>query len=65
MNVLASGTRALANPNKLENTFQNMFLIKVTSTMISSLMRYLKDTLLIEEARRHDVKGRGYSCAAW
>lgn len=58
MNVLASGIRAFAYRNKLENTFRNVFLVKISSNMISSLMDYLKDAFVIEEAQRHDVKGR-------
>lgn len=58
MNALTSGIRAFAYWNELENTFRSVFLIKISSNMISSLMDYLKDAFVIEEARRHDAKGR-------
>lgn len=60
VNVLASGIGTLTNPSKLENTFRSVLHSKISSNTISSYIGYLEDTFVIEEARRYDVKGRGY-----
>lgn len=60
VNVLASGIGALTNPSKLENTFRSVLHSKISSNTISSYIGYLEDAFVIEEARRYDVKGRGY-----
>ena len=60
VNVLASGIGTLTNPNKLENTFRSVLRSKISSNTISSYIGYLEDAFVIEEARRYDVKGRGY-----
>ena len=60
VNVLASGIGALTNPSKLENTFRSVLRSKISSNTISSYIGYLEDAFVIEEARRYDVKGRGY-----
>lgn len=60
VNVLASGIGTLTNPSKLENTFRSVLRSKISSNTISSYIAYLEDAFVIEEARRYDVKGRGY-----
>lgn len=60
VNVLASGIGTLTNPSKLENTFRSVLHSKISSNTISSYIGYLEDAFVIEEARRYDVKGRGY-----
>lgn len=60
VNVLASGIGTLTNPGKLENTFRSVLHSKISSNTISSYIGYLEDAFIIEEARRYDVKGRGY-----
>lgn len=60
VNVLASGIGTLTNPRKLENTFRSVLHSKISSNTISSYIGYLEDVFVIEEARRYDVKGRGY-----
>lgn len=60
VNVLASGIGTLTNPSKLENTFKSVLRSKISSNTISSYIGYLEDAFVIEEARRYDVKGRGY-----
>ena len=60
VNMLASGIGTLTNPNKLENTFRSVLRSKISSNTISSYIGYLEDAFVIEEARRYDVKGRGY-----
>lgn len=60
VNVLASGIGTLTNPGKLENTFRSVLHSKISSNTISGYIGYLEDAFVIEEARRYDVKGRGY-----
>lgn len=60
VNVLASGIGTLTNPSKLANTFRSVSHSKISSNTISSYIGYLEDAFVIEEARRYDVKGRGY-----
>lgn len=60
VNVLASGIGTLTNPSKLENTFRSVLHSKISSNTVSSYIGYLEDAFVIEEARRYDVKGRGY-----
>ncbi|MBM6907478.1 ATP-binding protein [Collinsella intestinalis] len=60
VNVLASGIGTLTNPSKLENTFRSVLRSKISANTISSYIAYLEDAFVIEEARRYDVKGRGY-----
>lgn len=60
VNVLASGIGTLTNPSKLENTFRSVLRSKISANTISSYIGYLEDAFVIEEARRYDVKGRGY-----
>ena len=60
VNVLASGIGTLTNPRKLENAFRSVLHSKISSNTISSYIGYLEDVFVIEEARRYDVKGRGY-----
>lgn len=60
VNVLASGIGTLTNPSKLENTFRSALRSKISANTISSYIGYLEDAFVIEEARRYDVKGRGY-----
>ena len=60
VNVLASGIGTLTNPSKLENTFRSVLHSRISTNTISSYIGYLEDAFVIEEARRYDVKGRGY-----
>lgn len=60
VNVLASGIGTLTNPSRLENTFRSVLNSRISSNTISSYIGYLEDAFVIEEARRYDVKGRGY-----
>ena len=59
-NVLASGIGTLTNPSKLESTFRSVLHSKISTNTISSYIGYFEDAFVIEEARRYDVKGRGY-----
>lgn len=60
LDILASATGSLTNPNKLQNTFKSVNQSKITATTITKYIEYLKDAFLIEEARRFDIKGKKY-----
>lgn len=60
VDVLASLIGALTNPPKIEATFKSVLKSKISANTISSYIRYLEESFLIEEARRYDVKGRKY-----
>lgn len=60
MSTLASGIGMLTNSSKLGNTFRSGLHTKIFSNTISSYIGYLEDTFVIEEARRYNVKGKGY-----
>lgn len=60
VDVLASNVGSLTNPAKIEATFKNVLRSKVSATTIAMHIDYLEESFLIEEARRFDIKGRGY-----
>lgn len=60
LNILSSSISSLINPNKLQNSFKSINQSKITATTISKYIEYLKDSFLIEEAKRFDIKGKSY-----
>ena len=60
LDILSSSIGSLTNPNKLQNTFRSVNKSKITATTITKYLEYLKDSFLIEEAKRYDIKGRSY-----
>lgn len=58
VDVLASSIGALTNPPKIEATFRSVLKSGISANTIASYIGYLEEAFLIEEARRHDVKGR-------
>ena len=58
-NILASSIGSLANPTKLANTFKSNG-IKVTDVTLSNYINMLKDSFIIEQAERYDIKGKKY-----
>lgn len=59
VDMLSSSISSLTNPTKLSNTFLSSG-IKTDSKTISVYINYLKDSFLINEAKRYDVKGKKY-----
>lgn len=59
-NILASNIGALTNPTKLSNTFKSEKHVDIKSDTISRYIDYFKDSFLIEETTRFDIKGRKY-----
>lgn len=58
-NILASSIGSLTNPTKLANTFKSNG-IKVTDVTLSNYINMLKDSFIIGQAERYDIKGKKY-----
>lgn len=58
-NILASSIGSLTNPTKLANTFKSNG-IKVTDVTLSNYINMLKDSFIIKQAERYDIKGKKY-----
>ena len=59
-NILASNIGALTNPTKLSNTFKSEKHVDIKNDTISKYIEFFKDSFLIEETTRYDIKGRKY-----
>lgn len=60
VNIVASSTGSLTNPNKLANTFRSTENADLTAPTIKQYLAYLEDAFLIEKAVRYDIKGKKY-----
>ena len=60
LDILASSIGTLTNPNKIQKTFESINKSKITATTITKYIEYFKDSFLVEEAARYDIKGRRY-----
>ena len=58
--ILSSTIGSSVNPNKLTNTFKSNADIELSYPTVVKYIDYLKDSFLIEEAERYDIKGRKY-----
>ena len=58
--VLASGIGASCNPKRIANTFKSMAGVVISDHTLKQYIAYLKESYLIDEAIRYDVKGRKY-----
>lgn len=58
--VLASGIGSYTNSTNLSNTFKSELKVGYEPKSIASHIEYLKDSFLLEEAKRFDIKGRKY-----
>lgn len=58
--ILASNIGSSTNPTRIANTFQSSQGVAIKRDTIKQYIEYLKDSFLIEEALRYDVKGRKY-----
>lgn len=59
VDILASSTASLTNPNKLANSFVSHSM-KTNENTISSYIDHLIDAFLISKAKRYDIKGKKY-----
>lgn len=58
--VLASSVGSLISTRKLSQTFQTVTHSSISAATIDKYLSYLKDSFLIEEAFRYNIKGRKY-----
>ena len=58
--VLASAVGSLTNTTRLRNTFKSECKSDISQNTIGSYIEYLKDSFLLNEAKRYDIKGRQY-----
>ncbi len=60
VDVIASATGSLTNPDKLEKTFKSVKGVTLSAPTIRKYLGYFEDAFLIGEAKRYNVKGRKY-----
>ena len=60
INVLASCVGSLSNPSKILSTFKSCIKSDISLNTIRKYIEYLKNTFVINETYRYDVKGRKY-----
>lgn len=58
--IISSSIGSLSNPKKLSDTFKSTAASNIGPQTISSYLKYLEETFLIEKAERYDVKGKKY-----
>ena len=58
--VIASTIGSSTNPTRIANTFKSVHDVCIKRDTIKQYLDYMKDSFLIEEALRYDVKGRKY-----
>lgn len=60
LDFIASQIGSLTNPNSIANALSSIKNEKVNSGLVSSYVKHIMDSFLIDEARRYDVKGKTY-----
>lgn len=60
LNILASSIGSLTNPNKLLNTFQSNGVKDLSINTLSSYLKHLEDSFLIEKSERYDIKSKKF-----
>lgn len=60
VDILASLVGSFTNPTKIESTFRSVMHSKIDAATISRYIGFLRDSFVIDEAMRYDVKGRKY-----
>jgi len=63
INILASSIGSFTTTTKLENTFNSELKLSYSHNTIKKHIEYLKDSYLLYEVNRYDVKGKGYIAA--
>ena len=57
-NVISSSTGSLLNAEKIANTYKSVKKEKINKQTVEKYIGYFKDSFLIREATRYDLKGR-------
>ena len=60
LDVVASGIGGLVSTSKLESTFKSMKKSGITRATIDKYVGFFKDSFLISQSLRYDIKGRKY-----
>ncbi len=60
MYILASSIGSYTNPSNIEKTFKSVENISYSHDTIKKHIEYFKDSFLLSEASRYDIKGRKY-----
>ena len=60
VNILASSVGSLSNPKKIYNTFVSNGEKGISVNTISSYIRYIEDSFIVNKADRYDIKGKSY-----
>ena len=60
MKVIASAIGSLSNAQKISDTFRSSGDKVITMPTISSYLKYLQESFVVEKAERYDIKGRKY-----
>jgi len=60
VNILSSAAGSLTNPSRLADTFQSVEGKNVSDKTVRTYIEALKDSFLISEAQRFDVRGNAY-----
>lgn len=60
LNYLASQISSLTNVTKVANAISTMKKENITYEMIDNYIKHIKNAMLINEAKRYDVKGKTY-----
>ena len=60
LNILSSAIGSLTNPSKLSATFKSVKNKTISKDTIIKYIDYLKDSFLIDNAIRYDIKGKKY-----
>lgn len=60
LDFLASQISSLTNPTKIANSISSIKNEKLSSPLVSKYIEYIKDSYLISQAKRYDIKGKTY-----
>ena len=60
LDLLSSATGSLTNPSKLANTFRSRGQRGMSDKTISSYLRFIEESYMVERAQRYDIKGKDY-----
>lgn len=60
LDFLASQISSLTNPTNIANSISSIKNEKLNSSLVSRYVEYIKDSYLISEAKRYDIKGKTY-----
>lgn len=60
LDFVASQISSLTNPTNIANALTSIKNEKVNSALVSSYIKHIIDSFLVDEARRYDIKGKTY-----